>query len=381
MKKALKLVVLTVAGLLMLGALGFMAINSTDSKLNPAAAALIEREQAHLDPPGNAYYPLVGLQLPGDGDPETKGREFVAKLSSMTLTKRIGYEQKTFEPLVKLSDVPDCLPRKSSCLVAYQANKGRIRAAIRKYRALLDAYSSTVRDYHVFYEAGEASGWYPVVFGAHKLYTLQTLDLWTAGHPQRALPKLSRDVRFWRMILSDTHRSITRTVAAAILAEDYGLASEFLRACMACRETTFAAKLLAPLTPEERDPTKAREGEFVRNVMLMKEADDETKNTESIWRRIFYRRNRIVNALYLELQDEIRLANAGPERRAHLAKELDEKYAIGSSLVSWLDLYVHPNSKMLAAITWASRGNAYGDPVRKLERYRAQIAKSVRFEH
>ncbi|MEJ2346206.1 MAG: hypothetical protein P8090_12490 [Gammaproteobacteria bacterium] len=337
--------------------------------------------QDHPDPAGNAYYPLIGLQLPGKGDPETKGREFVSKLSTMTLTKRIAYEQKPFESLVKLSDVPGCLPRKNSCLGVYQDNKGRIRAEIRKYWALLDAYSSTVTDYHAFYEAGQASGWYPGVFRVHKLYTLQTLDLWTAGHPQRALRKLSRDVRFWRMILGDAHLSITRTVAAAILAQDYGIAGEFLGACLACRDTTLAAKLFAPLTGRELDPTKAREGEFVRNVVLMKEADQETKNTGSIWRRTFYNRNRIINALYLELQDELRLANAAPERRAPLAKELEGKYAVGPSLVSWLDLYVHPNSKMPAAITWASRGNTYGGPARKLDRYRAQIAKSVRLEY
>lgn len=374
MKRTLKLLALTVVGLILVGFLGFVGINSTHANLNPAAAALIRKFHDHPDPPGNAYYALVGLQLPGKAAPPIKGRSFIAKVSAMRPARQIAYATKTFEPLVSLPNVTDCTPRKQNCLVMYRANKTKIRAATANYRSLLDGYSNTVRKYRVFYATGHILAWHFGLLSAHQLYVLRTFNLWNAGQRRQALHKLSGEVFFWRMMLRDAHLGVTRFIAAAILTDDYGLAGEFLRACPTCRKISFASTLFAPLTARELDPTKAAEGEFVRNVVLMREADAERRLTQSFWQRLTYHPNQIVNALYAELQDEIRLAKAPPGRRAQLTKALNAKYALGSSLISWIGLYVHPHGKIMASITWASRNGKYGYPVRLADRYRARIA-------
>jgi len=377
----IKRIVFVVAGLLILGALGFVALNSTDTQLDPAAAALIKRFRDHPDPPGNAYYPLIGLQLPGQADPETKGRGFVEKLASMTITQQTAQVEKELGPLLKLPNVPDCNPRVQHCLAVYQANKACITAAIQRHRTLLHGYSYTIQNYHVFYDPGVVVVWDIGLSSAQELYAYQTIHLWAAGQGQRALRRLSQDVSFWRMILGDAPQMTARFMAVAILTDDYGLAGEILRRCAPCRDTKPASELLAPLTTQELDPIKAREGEFVQNVTLMKKAEAERGHKLSLWKSLFYHRNRITNALYSELQDEIRLAKAPPERRAPLTNQLNAKYAGGTTLVSWLGLYVHPESKMLAAVTWAARGDANGNAARALDTYRAQIAKRTLKQH
>jgi|GEM_PF-4323531 len=350
----------------------FAGIDAMAISLDPEAAELIEQVQAHRDPADNAYYALVGLQLPGRGDIDARGRSWAQGRvhASPHLTSAALPNPGAFPA------VAACQPSQMDCLAYYRSHADRIRAAARTLHPLLAGYRHVIGHYREFYQIDGSVAWGLDLINVHSLYLFELVQQWHRGERGRALHGLATETAFWRMILARADTLFAKSLAAAVLGQDYGLAQEFVAACGACGHRRLLKTMLSPLSRRELDLVPALNREFVRTVRSFRKTWARRNQATFPPRRYHYEENRAINALYDMLRDERRIARASPARIQALAERLDAKYAERSGLWWKLERYLHPISHALTAMSWRDP-EQYVQTLCQLDAFRARAAAAL----
>lgn len=330
----------------------FLAINLSNTRLNPGAVRVLAQAEREHDVQGNAYYALIGFRLQGTASPEAKGRVYVTRLATMDLDARAAYSEKAFKKISDLRPNSECQPDERGCLTYYRHHEAQIAAAATPYQPLIEHYTSITRHYHAFYQPYNDLGWPEGLGKIHRAYLFQLSRRRDAKNSKAVLHSLDEDVAFWRMVLARANTMLTKVYAALMLREDYGFASDLLDACRQCRHMKMLRPMLSKLSDREMDLAPALRTNFVELVTLLRQ---EEKNPlhEGSSLATFYHENTMINAAWEMTQDQITITRTDDKSIDAVARRLDSKYTSDHGWW-WLRLYVHPTAKVFASIAWVN---------------------------
>lgn len=272
MKNTLK-VIAWGSGILVFAVAGLVGVNAIDESLSPEAQKLLAVSNSTIKDEDNAYFAVWGMTAAEGADPHAVGR----RIAQVLLDKRSGpdwiispaaYESEIRKLKVSTEVAKLCAPAEQDCYAKLAAATVRAEALAGDHKTLLERYGA-LRRYKGYFDTTPPHVVNPIVpwkdfSDIAELDMVLAIDQVKRGDIAAGIARIESGVATNRMLLAspehlmikmigarNLHRYITALVA---LTGDYpGTADVALERI---------DKLLAPLSPEERNLQIAMGYEF-----------------------------------------------------------------------------------------------------------------------
>lgn len=299
-----------VIGLLIAIPLAFVIlINLRDEALLPEAAALMDSAPPKVPSGDNAFYYVVGFEVPLSEDPHKAGRAWLEALDAAQQKLLSGTEaQWPTQPhgLPKIEAY--CIPEKASC-IRWLKETTEGRPALADHAAVVERYRRVLA-YPAYAEATDPRLYdyplprYLLFSNAQRFFLLDVAQRLERGEIDEALAALRDEIAFARRMLAGSRTMLHKMVAASELQRTAVFASDALatyRAQIGPR-ATMLAEALRPLNAEERALTPALRSELVMAATALEpvrwRGEDIGLGVDTRLLRPFYQHRATVNMIY-----------------------------------------------------------------------------------
>lgn len=365
-RAALKWVVNGILLLLIL----FIAINVRDEALSPEAQAFGAVSEPAVADRDNAFFAILGFTVPLDQNPHEQGMQAAARYEAAVAQRSYSVDNSVFDAPTNIGDLI-CGGKNDGCRQQRRQQTDLLTATLNTHKGMLARYEQLYAYPHyrdtLTPTLAAPSAPFKALTSAHQLLLARVVLSARGGDLDQALTTLERDMRFWRMMLSDADSLIAKIIAARQMTNNVNLLSELIsqNKCNAGALQEKAQAIVLPLTEQERDLDPALRREFRvaqhmftafskdrdyrRSMMYSSNVEALSSISGDVLFRLFYQPNATVNSAYRDHVGQVAVM-ALPARE--FIKQLPVHGAEAepnASLIRW-DFIYNPLGKYMLAL-------------------------------
>lgn len=365
LKRAIKASIFLLSGLLAVSVLLVLALiifNLFDEEIDPEVERILASSEPDIPPSQNAFFSMLAITAPSGENIHSAGRKLATEYRANAdrvdakeqATPTDSFGDESLEFVGDFNEI--CYPRDGPpCLKFCCASELALAEAMKVNQKLLSRYESLYR-FRTYYDTASALLVPNDVLTIHRLKLAQIADAHASGDTTGALQSISRDIGFWRGILTSEMNAIVHTVVGLAISNNLNLLSEImLTNRLSDSDWLLIDEILSPLTKAEKSIEGVMIAELRQWQNFNRHLDDnieqlapgiESPTLRKIAARTLYSPVATLNFGYAQFKKAIRNLESLPHPANSAHWEAEEELGIA-------DYFYNPIGKVLT--DWIGR--------------------------
>ncbi len=264
-----------------------LVINWSDQSPSPVVLKMqsLLREGSNVPDEENAFVYAMGFAASRESDPANTGMECISKFNAAVSKSAINFDSDLgcddaasarYGDSIISAVLDTCGIANKDCEVVLQENEQAIAQWLQAEDWLLQRYSKLLQrskwrmtaEYSIYMPFPR----YGAIGDGRKMLMLKAWHLAGQGKAEEVRQLLSREARFWRMVLSSSSTLVGKMVAASFLDRDFAFANLVLRRLQAQGiKPAIPDAWLVPFSGDEMSLAKAMAGESEYLASILRE--------------------------------------------------------------------------------------------------------------